>query len=341
MESKSGQKFCLQWKDFENKISAGFKELREEKDFFDVTLACDDSQLQAHKVILGACSPFFRTILKNNPHPQPLIYLKGVKYNELDAVLKFMYEGEVNVAQDDLNTFLAVAEDLHVKGLTQASQKEQPISPSKQANNVSPYNRPGAGYTMKDQETHHKKTPTTDYRMQHTTTPRTEYETQQKITPRKDSETPNKKFCQDYGHEGDVEYIDQYLPPSIKIESPVVDVESDSETPPEQPLVQHESAYHPVEQTGYQQFQQEYPKSSLVYQEPGGDTTQDFYSQHTTKATQGEYLCNICGKQARDMYGMKKHLEGKHEITPGYNCPICHLFCKTKSILLKHKKTYH
>ena len=53
------------------------------------------------------------------------------------------------------------------------------------------------------------------------------------------------------------------------------------------------------------------------------------------------YMCNICGKQARDMYGMKKHLEGKHEITPGYNCTICHLFCKTKSILLKHKKTYH
>ena len=186
MESKSGQKFCLQWKDFENKISAGFKELREEKDFFDVTLACDDSQLQAHKVILGACSPFFRTILKNNPHPQPLIYLKGVKYNELDAVLKFMYEGEVNVAQDDLNTFLAVAEDLHVKGLTQASQKEQPISPSKPANNVSPYNRPGAGYTMTEQGTQHKETPRTDYRTQHNTTPRTEYETQQNKTPRKD-----------------------------------------------------------------------------------------------------------------------------------------------------------
>ena len=44
------EKFCLKWNDFETNISVAFRELREEKDFFDVTLACDDSQIQAHKV---------------------------------------------------------------------------------------------------------------------------------------------------------------------------------------------------------------------------------------------------------------------------------------------------
>ena len=53
------EKFCLRWNDFENNISVAFRELREDKDFFDVTLACDDEQIQAHKVILSACSPFF------------------------------------------------------------------------------------------------------------------------------------------------------------------------------------------------------------------------------------------------------------------------------------------
>ena len=109
MASKNAQNFCLQWKDFENNISSGFKELREEKEFFDVTLACHDYQVQAHKVILSACSPFFKAVLKKNPHPNPLIYLKGIKDKEIEAVLKFMYHGEVIVAQDDLNTFLAVA----------------------------------------------------------------------------------------------------------------------------------------------------------------------------------------------------------------------------------------
>ena len=115
----SSEKFCLRWNDFETNISVAFRELREEKDFFDVTLACDDSQLQAHKVILSACSPFFRNVLRKNPHQHPLLYLKGVKYKELQSVLNFMYMGEVNVAQEELNSFLAVAEDLRVKGLTQ------------------------------------------------------------------------------------------------------------------------------------------------------------------------------------------------------------------------------
>ena len=122
----SNEKFCLKWNDFETNISTGLRELREEKDFFDVTLACDDNQLQAHKVILSACSSFFRNILRRNPHQHPLLYLKGVKYSELQSILNFMYVGEVNVAQEDLNSFLAAAEDLRVKGLTQNSPGEQP-----------------------------------------------------------------------------------------------------------------------------------------------------------------------------------------------------------------------
>jgi len=120
------EKFCLRWNDFENNISTSFRELRDDKDFFDVTLACDDNQLQAHKVILSACSPFFRSILKKNPHQHPLLYLKGVKYENILSVLNFMYHGEVNIAQEDLNNFLAVAEDLQVKGLTQNNQKQSP-----------------------------------------------------------------------------------------------------------------------------------------------------------------------------------------------------------------------
>jgi len=121
----SSEKFCLKWNDFETNISAAFRDLREEKDFFDVTLACEDNQIEAHKVILSACSTFFRNILKRNPHQRPLLYLKGVKYRELLNILNFMYLGEVNVGQDELNTFLSIAEELKVKGLTQGSSDSQ------------------------------------------------------------------------------------------------------------------------------------------------------------------------------------------------------------------------
>ena len=115
----ANEKFCLKWNDFEHNVSSSFNDLREEKDFFDVTLVCDNNQIEAHKVIIGACSPFFRTILRRNPHQHPLLYLKGVLYDDLVSVLNFMYRGEVNIAQEQLNSFLAVAEDLQVKGLTQ------------------------------------------------------------------------------------------------------------------------------------------------------------------------------------------------------------------------------
>ena len=143
----ASEKFCLRWNDFESNISVAFRELREEEDFFDVTLACDDNQVQCHKVILSACSPFFRAILRKNPHQHPLLYLNGVKYQELLSVLNFMYQGEVNVAEEELNSFLAVAEELKVKGLTQSNQggaknnpapREPPKKPRPAANHLKP-----------------------------------------------------------------------------------------------------------------------------------------------------------------------------------------------------------
>ena len=118
----SAEKFCLRWNDFEANISEAFKELRDDKDFFDVTLACENEQVQAHKLILSACSTFFRVVLKRNKHQHPLLYLKDIKFSDLVSVLNFMYHGEVSVAQEELNSFLAVAEDLKVKGLTQKGE---------------------------------------------------------------------------------------------------------------------------------------------------------------------------------------------------------------------------
>ena len=117
-------KFCLTWNEFESNISSSLNKLRDDTDFFDVTLACDDEQFQAHKVIISACSPFFHTILKKNPHKDPLLYLRGVKQAELRGILDFMYHGEVTVYQEDLATFLAVAEELKVKGLTSEQRTE-------------------------------------------------------------------------------------------------------------------------------------------------------------------------------------------------------------------------
>jgi len=136
MDAMETDKFCLRWNDFESNISSAFRELREDKDFFDVTLACEDDQIEAHKVILSACSPFFKTVFKRNRHQHPLLYLKGVKFTDLVAVLNFMYHGEVNVAQDELNNFLGIAEELKIKGLTSNTSSKSNSSKSNEIQNV-------------------------------------------------------------------------------------------------------------------------------------------------------------------------------------------------------------
>jgi len=125
----SEDKFCLRWNDFESNIKASFGDLRESKALFDITLVCGEFyQIQAHKVILSASSPFFRHVLCNNPHNNPLIYLRGINQTDLQHILDFIYHGEVNVSQDNLNSFLAVAEDLKIKGLTQSQNDSKPSS---------------------------------------------------------------------------------------------------------------------------------------------------------------------------------------------------------------------
>ena len=119
-------KFCLRWNDFESNISSALKDLKDDEDLQNVTLVAGDSQVQAHKLILSACSPFFRSVLKRNKHSHPLLYLKGVRYPDLVALVDFIYYGSVNIAQDDLNSFLAVAEDLKIKGLTQGESESKP-----------------------------------------------------------------------------------------------------------------------------------------------------------------------------------------------------------------------
>ena len=114
------EKFCLRWNDFESNLSQAFKELRQESGFLDVTLLCEgQDQIEAHRVVLSACSGFFRSVLGRSKHHHPLLYLKGVQRSDLNHILDFIYYGEVSIAQENLNSFLSVAEELQIKGLTQ------------------------------------------------------------------------------------------------------------------------------------------------------------------------------------------------------------------------------
>ena len=113
------EKLCLQWNDFKDNVNSTFRRLRVDKEFTDLTLVCEDGQqIEAHKVILTSSSPFFEKILQKSKHHHPLIYLKGFQSTDFVSILDFLYFGEANIFQEDFDSFLAIAEEIQLKGLT-------------------------------------------------------------------------------------------------------------------------------------------------------------------------------------------------------------------------------
>ena len=108
----------LALKDFQEIVNNAFSSLRKDRDFTVVTLACEDGlQIEAHKVILSAACPFFNNLLRKNTHTHPLIYMRGMQSVDLLTLVDFLYYGEVYIYQENLDTFLNMAEELKLKGL--------------------------------------------------------------------------------------------------------------------------------------------------------------------------------------------------------------------------------
>ena len=104
-------KFCLKWNDFQTNISKSFSQFRNEDYLHDVTLVSDDhKKLAAHKLVLSACSQYFKEIFKNNQHSHPLLCLDGISSEDLKNIMDYMYNGEVQIYQDNLDRFLVVAQ---------------------------------------------------------------------------------------------------------------------------------------------------------------------------------------------------------------------------------------
>ncbi|XP_075214438.1 uncharacterized protein LOC142320486 isoform X5 [Lycorma delicatula] len=120
----SSQQFSLRWNNYLRHITGAFDSLRTDEDLVDVTLSCEGKKIRAHKMLLSACSSYFRDLFKENPCQHPVIIFKDVKYQDLEALVDFMYQGEVNVVQEQLSSFLNTAELLAVQGLTDGSSKD-------------------------------------------------------------------------------------------------------------------------------------------------------------------------------------------------------------------------
>ena len=116
------------WEDFHKNMSDRFQSVLHNHEFVDVTLVSQEyKKIKAHKVILSSSSSFFQNILLNNPHQHPLLYLKGVKFHNLQSLLQFMYLGQTEVGQGHLEEFMITANDLKVEGLMEKGNNEEKL----------------------------------------------------------------------------------------------------------------------------------------------------------------------------------------------------------------------
>ena len=112
------EKFCLKWNDFDTNVTNSFRKLRNEDDFYDVTLVSSDyKQVSAHRLVLSACSDYFRNILTHSKHSNPLLCLEGITSNEISQVLDYIYNGELQIYQENLERFLVIAARFQLEGL--------------------------------------------------------------------------------------------------------------------------------------------------------------------------------------------------------------------------------
>jgi len=118
--------YSLSMNNYQSSTSDAFQLLKQDTDFLDVTLACENgNQVKAHKVVLSSFSSVFQSILKNNHHPHPLLYLTGIEEQDIVNILDFIYLGEIKVAQSHVQKFLNIADKFKINGLTDVDKKKK------------------------------------------------------------------------------------------------------------------------------------------------------------------------------------------------------------------------
>jgi len=313
------ENYLLKWNDFEKNLGEGLRQLREEKTFCDVTLACEDSTLEAHRVVLSVCSSFFRNILTKTSNPHPFFYMKGVRMCDMESIVHFMYHGEANVALEDLESFLAAATELQIKGLTAPSvnqfkqslmSDDSPAGSSKKVKKTEKDETKSAGASrsvLKRRNTDRSLSPVED---------------------NKHKKSVKKK------EEGDEEYKVQ-----------LVDAEL-----PEDNFDQSDIA--PYDDTEY--LRDDTEMSNYAHDDAnfsGGSNAESVANE--VKRLTDQYLqkvevdggilwnCTQCGKQGKMKHHVREHIESNHIDCLTFNCPFCNKEIKNRVALRSHISKNH
>ncbi|XP_069186677.1 protein bric-a-brac 2 isoform X16 [Procambarus clarkii] len=373
------QQFCLRWNNFHTNITSAFESLRDDEDFVDITLACEGRQIKAHKMVLSACSPYFRSLLKGNPCQHPIVFLKDVTFANLTSILDFMYHGEVNVSHNELATFLKTAEALKVRGLAEDEKKKDaenynesssPPPPRDPPDPGSP--RPEEGSSAPDTHLSDSPPPKRQRRRSGASLHSAEDTNETVLSEARDSSVKNEP--QDFNEEEDMlsQSVEQDL-----IKTDIDDSEERSFGPSESVTISRSQAAMQQLQESFGSFlpgmgqspgflpqgatdmprPPPYPLEGVqglppgISALPGPSMSQGAASQDASQGLgffpmvrerrQIRYECSVCGRTFSNVYNLKVHMRDQHSGLGSAKCEICGLSFKNLSTLRVHKSNYH
>ena len=258
-------------------------------------------QLGAHKLVLSTASPVFHDLLKNNPHPSPLVYMRGIRSEELQAIVDFVYCGQARVDRKDLAAFLALAAELQLKGLTDHSKNNQKLHGCEEA----------AGQIQKDKSK--KNAPGEDEIPKHGVGT-IENDNKIRIDNNRDNEMLKTQF---------EPFLDceEESPPSKSASKMGVENFRDQ-------IELTKTRLSPSSIDGeifHQQIEEMMSKKS------------DTFLYDSKKVA---WTCNLCGKEGTHGQ-IKRHIEAKHITGVRHKCDLCHKTSKSRYALKVHKKRNH
>ncbi|XP_069186660.1 protein abrupt isoform X2 [Procambarus clarkii] len=370
------QQFCLRWNNFHTNITSAFESLRDDEDFVDITLACEGRQIKAHKMVLSACSPYFRSLLKGNPCQHPIVFLKDVTFANLTSILDFMYHGEVNVSHNELATFLKTAEALKVRGLAEDEKKKDaenynesssPPPPRDPPDPGSP--RPEEGSSAPDTHLSDSPPPKRQRRRSGASLHSAEDTNETVLSEARDSSVKNEP--QDFNEEEDMlsQSVEQDL-----IKTDIDDSEERSFGPSESVTISRSQAAMQQLQESFGSFlpgmgqspgflpqgatdmprPPPYPLEGVqglppgISALPGPSMSQGAASQDASQGgaagsavAAGQQRCPLCNKGLSRWTSLRRHIEDKHTQGGAHICPICYHVYRTKNSLHNHLSVYH
>jgi len=344
--------FLLTKNDFEFCTKNAFKTLINDVEFSDVTLACSDNkQIKAHKMILSACSPFFRNLFRKNPHQSLLLYLKGVTHRNMEAILQFMYQGETKINKDYLDSFLDTAQELKVDGLILPDQSAD----QNQSFRTSP--RRKSGFFEVANEPYRRQTEkrfgsmdefNQSFRSKLESTPRTleesvSRESVAESTRVKQEPPPQSSMAED--RFGLFENYEEPYDTSINLHMPDMNYKQDHERESEQ-LRDNDNVGHKCDMCNvYIRHKWNLMRHKVrVHGVPGkdsrGGTGNDQLIEQVGDRGPKTYSCDQCDFTSAHPTSIKRHIQSKHEGVR-YNCQVCDFDAAQIYDIKRHTLKHH